>query len=198
MYLHRISGENFRVFGTKEKGIDLDLQFEPGLNVLVGENDAGKTSIVDAIRHVLLTTSYEFLRLQEQDFHVEGTSRSETLWLEAEFRGLSREQRATVIEWLTYPKAGDPYLVVRLTAKLRKPAGRTRGGVFTTFVSGHGGSGIEIGSAVRDLIRATYLRPLRDAKAELRGTPVAAVCASENRRPGNQRFRQRRFSEFPL
>ncbi|KXU89809.1 hypothetical protein CI15_06375 [Paraburkholderia monticola] len=63
------------------------------LNVLVGENDAGKTSVIDAIRHVLLTTSYEFLRIQEHDFHIEGDTRAKTLWLEAEFRGLSKEQR---------------------------------------------------------------------------------------------------------
>lgn len=34
--------------------------------------------------------------------------------------------------------------------------------------SGKGGSGPEIGAAVRDMVRSTYLRPLRDAEAELR------------------------------
>jgi Predicted ATP-dependent endonuclease of the OLD family len=167
VYLHRISGENFRVFGSKESGKDLQLEFAAGLNVLVGENDAGKTSVIDAIRHVLLTTSYEFLRIQEHDFHIERDTRAKTLWLEAEFRGLSKEQRATVVEWLTYPSSGDPYLVVHVTAKFGKPIGRNRGNVVTIVMSGHGGSGVEIGSAVRDLIRATYLRPLRDAEAEL-------------------------------
>ena len=87
MYLHRISGENFHVFGSKESGTDLQLEFASGLNVLVGENDAGKTSVIDAIRHALLTTSYEFLRIQEHDFHIEGDTRAKKLWLEAEFRG---------------------------------------------------------------------------------------------------------------
>lgn len=169
MYLQRISGENFRVFGTKDKQAHLDLEFAPGLNVLVGENDTGKTSTVDAIRHVLLTTSYEFLRIQEQDFHIEGSERADTLWLQAEFRGLTKEQRATVLEWLTYPNdGGAPYLIVRVTAKIGKPIGRNRGNVVTSVMSGDGGSGIEVGSTVRDLIRATYLRPLRDAEAELR------------------------------
>lgn len=168
MYLHRITGENFRVFGTKEKNTHLDLEFASGLNVLVGENDAGKTSIIDAIRHILLTTSYEFLRLQEQDFHIEGNARADTLWLQAEFRGLTAEQRATVLEWLTYPSSGDPYLIVHVSAKIGRPIGRNRGNVISSFLSGDAGSGIEIGSAVRDLIRATYLRPLRDAEVELR------------------------------
>lgn len=169
MYLKRISGENFRVFGPKDKAAHLDLEFAPGLNVLVGENDTGKTSVIDAIRHILLTTSYEFLRIQEQDFHIEGSLRADMLWLQAEFRDLSKEQRATVLEWLTYSDDGsDPYLVVHVRAKIGKPIGRNRGNVITSFMSGEGGSGIEIGSAVRDLIRATYLRPLRDAEAELR------------------------------
>lgn len=173
MYLHRISGENFRVFGSKESRKDLHLEFAPGLNVLVGENDAGKTSVIDAIRHVLLTTSYEFLRIQEHDFHIEGNTRAETLWLEAEFRGLSSAQRGTVVEWLTYPRPDDPnqddpYLVVRVAATFGKSIGRNRGNVTTIVTSGYAGLGLEISSAVRDLIRATYLRPLRDAEAELR------------------------------
>ncbi|MDO5942498.1 ATP-dependent nuclease [Burkholderia cepacia] len=173
MYLHRISGENFRVFGSKESRKDLHLEFAPGLNVLVGENDAGKTSVIDAIRHVLLTTSYEFLRIQEHDFHIEGNTRAETLWLEAEFRGLSGAQRGTVVEWLTYPRPDDPnqddpYLVVRVAATFGKSIGRNRGNVTTIVTSGYAGLGLEISSAVRDLIRATYLRPLRDAEAELR------------------------------
>lgn len=51
MYLESILITNFRLFK------DLDLKFNQGLNVLVGENDSGKTALVDAIRYTLGATS---------------------------------------------------------------------------------------------------------------------------------------------
>jgi putative ATP-dependent endonuclease of OLD family len=46
------------------------------MNILVGENDSGKTSVIDAIRYVLWTTSYEFIRLFETDFHIKRNAAS--------------------------------------------------------------------------------------------------------------------------
>jgi len=57
MYLKRIRAHNFRAFGDGTTAPELDWELNPGLNILVGENDAGKTGIVEAIRQVLLTTS---------------------------------------------------------------------------------------------------------------------------------------------
>ncbi|MEU9247771.1 AAA family ATPase [Streptomyces sp. NPDC048385] len=54
--------ETFRVFGAAAQGegetdASLDLSFTAGTNVLVGENDSGKTAIIDAIRPCLQTRS---------------------------------------------------------------------------------------------------------------------------------------------
>ncbi len=54
MYLAQIKLWNFRKFGSSE-ALDLDkpnldLPLRNGLNVLVGENDSGKSAIIDAIR----------------------------------------------------------------------------------------------------------------------------------------------------
>ena len=57
MYVRLITACNFRAFGTEEDGKHLNLILNQGLNVLVGENDAGKSSIVDALRYALFTTS---------------------------------------------------------------------------------------------------------------------------------------------
>ncbi|MBR3325992.1 MAG: AAA family ATPase [Atopobiaceae bacterium] len=50
----------------------LDVRFHRGLNALVGENDSGKTTVVDALKLVLLTQSGESIGPTEDDFHVEG------------------------------------------------------------------------------------------------------------------------------
>jgi putative ATP-dependent endonuclease of the OLD family len=94
MYLKRIRARNFRAFGDGTKAPELEVN--PGLNILVGENDIGKTSIIDAIRQVLLTTSYENIRLFEQDFHIHGLQRSQAPSIEATLCELSKDQQATV------------------------------------------------------------------------------------------------------
>lgn len=168
MYLKRIRARNFRAFGDGTTAPELDWELNPGLNILVGENDAGKTGIVDAVRQVLLTTSYESVRLFEQDFHIRGAQRAESLWIEATLCELSKEQQASVLEWLTLEADGTCSLVVHLQAKFFPAHAAKRSRVDMQVRAGRDGAGPEIGYAVRELIRATYLRPLRDAEAELR------------------------------
>jgi putative ATP-dependent endonuclease of OLD family len=168
MYLHHIHAQNFRAFGDGTTVPVLDWKLNAGMNLLIGENDAGKTTIIDAIRLLLWTTSFEFVRLLEQDFHVRGSNRADTLVIEATLRDLSPRQEAAVLEWLTYEADGTRSLVLNLQAKRHPPQAGRRARVDTLTRSGKNGTGPEIGSAVRELIRATYLRPLRDAEAELR------------------------------
>ncbi|WP_334033312.1 ATP-dependent nuclease [Burkholderia orbicola] len=168
MYLKRIRARNFRVFGDGTTAPELNWELNPGLNILVGENDAGKSGIVDAIRQVLLTTSYESVRLFEHDFHINGSLRAQSLFIEATLSDLSKEQEGAVLEWLTLENDGTCSLIVHLHAKFFPAQATKRARVDIIVRAGEDGTGPEIGYAVRELIRATYLRPLRDAEAELR------------------------------
>jgi putative ATP-dependent endonuclease of OLD family len=168
MYLKHIRAKNYRAFGDGTSAPILDWELNPGLNILVGENDAGKTSIVDSIRQVLLTTSYEPVRLFEQDFHINGADRAHTLTIEAKLCELSPDQEASVLEWLTLEKDGTCSLILHLEARYHPPQATKRARVDTVIRTGTNGSGPEVGYAVRELVRATYLKPLRDAEAELR------------------------------
>jgi putative ATP-dependent endonuclease of OLD family len=170
MYVHRVFAENFRAFGARSDERHLELYLRQGLNVLVGENDAGKTCIVDVIRYVLLTTSNDWLRIEDDDFHIKADFQVDELQLEVELRGLNKAQQAALLDWLTLEEGVEPYLVVSLRAKRRieNSSGSRLSGPVVNVNSGKGGVGPEIGSAARELIRATYLKPLRDAVAELR------------------------------
>ena len=72
MYLKNIKLWNFRKFGDNgEYDINkpnLSLNFTKGLNVLIGENDSGKTAIIDAIKIVLKTHAYEWIKIEHDDF----------------------------------------------------------------------------------------------------------------------------------
>ena len=48
MYLSKISIKDFRMFSDA-----VDISFSKGLNLLVGENGSGKSSVVDAILFML-------------------------------------------------------------------------------------------------------------------------------------------------
>lgn len=169
MYVRRITACNFRVFGTEAEGKYLNLFLNQGLNVLVGENDAGKSSIVDALRYALSTTSNDYLRIEDLDFHVSKDVRADELTIEIEFGGLSKDQKAALLDWLTIERDKEPYLVIHLRARRRTDTTESRNlqPIVRTH-SGVGGNGPEIGAGARELIRATYLKPLRDAVSELR------------------------------
>ena len=59
MYISSVSIENFRAF--KEKTV---FHFNPGVTVLIGENDCGKSTVIDAIRYVLGTTDQSWQRVE--------------------------------------------------------------------------------------------------------------------------------------
>lgn len=166
MFLSELRIENFRMYGEKEKALVLPLR--PGLTALVGENDAGKTTIIDALRLALGTRDQEFFRVEEADYHqpADGESRRTEIRIRCKFDDLNQEDEAAFIEYITYENKGaDRVLYVNWKA-VAKNRGYRR---FTSVEvrSGKAGDGPQLDSEARDLLRTTYLRPLRDAERAL-------------------------------
>ena len=67
MYLSLLQIKNFRCFDGNEHSIT----FKKGLNILVGENDSGKSAIMDAIKLVLGTKDMNWYRVEQEDFYKE-------------------------------------------------------------------------------------------------------------------------------
>ena len=146
----------------KRQGVSIP--FGEGLNVLIGENDSGKTSIIDAIRYTLGTQSGEWVRVEETDFHLEGDDRTNELKIECVFRGFSDREAGSFLEWIGTEEINGKHgfiLKVRLTA--RRKADR----IVTDIRAGADPVGIVMDGDARALLRATYLKPLRDADTEL-------------------------------
>ena len=67
MYLKRIHIRNFRVFDE----IGVEIAFNKGVNAIIGENNSGKSSIIDAIRIAFSTVPYKKdLFFNKSDFHI--------------------------------------------------------------------------------------------------------------------------------
>lgn len=163
MHLTKVNIWNFRKYGYANVADEPALQvaLKSGLNVLIGENDAGKTTIVDAIKMVLGTKSHDSLRIQESDFYIDNTGvRSDNLKIECIFRNLSEEEAGSFLEWLDFDKEGNPELQVRLTAKYKDNK--------IVYSIDAGLPELDSKFQAIELLRATYLKPLRDAEKELK------------------------------
>lgn len=160
MYLSEVRITNFRKFGQGTNGEPgLVLSLNKGLNVFIGENDAGKTTVIDAIKFVLLTQSREYSRLEKEDFH--GTSSE--MKIECIFKGFTINQAKDFLEWIAIDLDRKYTLRVFLSAK-RDARGKI---LIDDIRAGNDNEGQILHSKARDLLRVIYLRPLRDAENEL-------------------------------
>lgn len=176
MYMSKLEVENFRQFGEGENAFVLHLNGR--VTALVGENDAGKTAVIDAIRMVLGTRDQEYMRVQTTDFHYNAATKTyaENISICCTFDGLTASDRGAFAEHLSYLTFGETVLHVTWTAR-RMSAGNRRF-IPTEWRPGHGGEGQILDGKVRALLTATYLRPLRDAERALsagRGSRLAQI-----------------------
>lgn len=135
------------------------------LAVLVGENNAGKSNVIDALRIVLEPESEAgpIARLWPEDFAHDGRGRplAPELELEVWLADLSEAEQARMVTCLA-PSLGPGCARLRLHARLR-PDNRV-------VVQWFGGDSAhpEVERHAREGVRFAYLHPLRDAAADLR------------------------------
>ena len=103
MYLQQVFIQNFRCLR------ELTASFTPGLNVLAGENNVGKTAFLDAIRAALgpASTTGDSIRLTREDRHrqADGTYLDAPVTVKLIFAGLSVGEQAQFIDILNYEPA---------------------------------------------------------------------------------------------
>lgn len=182
MYISSLFIENFRLIGSQADNAHFESEFNPGLNVLVGANDSGKTAVIDSIRHALWTTSMEYIRVTEDDFHVKARVQAESLTIRLQFSDLSRKEQARFLEWLSLDN-NNPCLFVTLQASIVKnmDANHDDARVAVHVNAGKDGNGPRIDSEIRRFLHCTYLKPLRDAISEMsggRGSRLARILES--------------------
>ena len=167
MYLSKLKLWNFRKYSEGPNGEPgLEVHFHEGVNVLIGENDSGKTAIVDAIRYVLRTKSGEPIYMDEKDFYMDDkTMRAKSLKIECIFEGINETEAAPFLEWigLTKNDKGVAYcLRMTLNATMLED-----GRIYPVVKAGMGNEGTPMDGKARDLLRVVYLKPLRDALQDM-------------------------------
>ena len=158
MYLAKLSISNFRKLAAAE------LSFQPGLNVLVGANNVGKTAVIDALRALLAGHDEPYPRLGAEDVHQPkaGTAAG-GITFQYVFRGLDLDDEADFLPALK--PAADGVLEAHFTVRYSEPdkAGRLR---FKRWCGDHEDVGLT--ADIMENLRGVYLPPLRDAAQGLK------------------------------
>lgn len=167
---------NFRRFRSVENAPGLKITFHKGLNALIGENDSGKTAVIDALKLVLLTQSNEYIRPVEEDFYkpVDGDACSE-FKIDCEITEFTQNEAKNFIEYLTFKKDGDK---IEYMLELHYRAWKEGHKIFQELRVGDINDSISIDGKARDLLKAVYLKPLRDAEREMssgRGSRISQI-----------------------
>src|SRR5699024_2436871 len=84
-------------------------------NVLVGENDSGKTAIIDAIRYLLGSVSEDYQKIEQEDFYCNSDGKySDYFYIEGTFVDLSDKEAGTFLDWLSFNEEKEYQLRVSL------------------------------------------------------------------------------------
>ena len=166
MYIRELKLWNYRKYGGPELELEkphLSVEFTSGINVLIGENDSGKSAILDAIKLVLKTHAYEWIRIDDNDFS--NLRIDDKLRIELIFADLKTDEAKNFIEWLGWENDGkqnNP--ILRLIYQVEKRGGRI---LPSDINAGMDEVGFPLSAEAKEYLRTTYLKALRDADNEL-------------------------------
>ncbi|MBK0678705.1 MULTISPECIES: ATP-dependent nuclease [Enterobacteriaceae] len=158
MYLAELTIKNFR------KLREATLKFQPGLNVLVGPNNAGKSAVIDALRTLLAGHEETYPRFDGSDRHRphEGDPTGD-ISFHFVFRDLSLEDEADFIAALkpNGNKNMEAHIHVQYTDMDKTGRFKVR-----RWCGDH--PEVSLTSDMMENLRGVYLQPLRDAAQGLR------------------------------
>lgn len=165
MYISELRLENFR----KYKNVNIN--FNEGLNIIVGENNSGKTAIIDAIRILLGTQGNEFYRVEREDFYYNNGKYENKFKIVCYIRGINEKEGGMFLEFLSFEEKKDecghmeysPYIKIETIAKYKDNK------IFLdTFIGDiKDDIGYRIPGEIKEFFKVVFLKPLRDAENQM-------------------------------
>lgn len=165
MIISELKLYNFRKFKSSDGLPGLTISFHKGLNALIGENDSGKTAVIDALKLVLLTQSNDYIHPVEEDFYttLDGISEKE-FRIELKITDFSSNEAKNFIEYLKVEKKNEK---IDYSLDLFYRAWKVGSRIFSELFAGDKDEGVILENRARELLKSVYLRPLRDAEREM-------------------------------
>lgn len=156
MFINKLSIEGYRCFNK-----NFEIELHKGLNVIVGENGSGKTSIINAFRQLFLDSESGHYNITEDDFHKpfeKGAQAASHFKIIAEFDDLQGKEKVAFVHWSNI--SGNA--VLNLIVENKELRGR-----YKKILWGGNSRSSQFDTELFNFIHCIYLPPLRDAEAKL-------------------------------
>ena len=155
MYISEIAIDGYK--SCRDKSI---ISFHRGLNILVGENASGKTTIVDAIRMVL--RNQEIGYISEDDFYKDFdlTTEKKNINIDLKMTELTPQEKVTFLSWCNADFDAELHLEVQKNPNIK--------GYYKKYIWGGKAKSSAFEEETFDYIDTIYLPALRDAEGKLK------------------------------
>lgn len=156
MYIKKLSIEGYRCFSGS-----FEINFRKGLNVIVGENGAGKTTIINSFRQLFVDTESGSYSISSDDFNKpfkEKSIVSDSFKIKVEFDNLVGAEPIAFLQW----SDASNKVILNLEVLNKELRGRFK----KSFWGGNSKSS-QFDVELFDKIHCIYLPPLRDAESKL-------------------------------
>ena len=156
MHIKKLSIEGYRCFSEH-----FEINFGKGLNVIVGENGAGKTSIINSFRQLFMDTESGSYSISSDDFNKpfkEKSIASNSFKIKVEFDDLVNAEPIAFLQW----SDAKNNVILNLEVLNKELRGRFK----KSFWGGNSKSS-QFDVELFDKIHCIYLPPLRDAESKL-------------------------------
>lgn len=155
MYISEIAIDGYKSCKNKST-----ITFNPGLNILVGENASGKTTVIDAIRMILRDT--EIGHVTEDDFYkaFDLTSEKKNIYIDLKMSDLTPKEKVTFLTWCNADFDAELHLEVE-----KNPNNK---GYYKKNIWGGKSKASAFEEETFDYIDTIYLPALRDAEEKLK------------------------------
>jgi len=156
MHISRLSISGYK--NTKEKS---EIKLNKGLNVLVGENGSGKTTIINALRLALRENEFSYMSIDEDDFYrsIDNKYSAPEIRIDLLFESLNSDEQVTFISWCDADFKAQLHLEIN--------ANPNRKGYYKKEIWGGAAKSSIFEEETFECIDCIYLPPLRDAEEKL-------------------------------
>lgn len=166
MYLNRVTVKNFRVFD--DKGIDVI--FHKGVNAIIGENNSGKSALIDAIRIAFSTVPYrKDIFFTKSDFHVNAQgNRAATAEIDIYFEDVPKH---LIDIWNPEEQTTGEFHLRFYTDILPSGAEKVKYQAWGGKIEGN-----SVSSNTFDAMNIAFLGALRDAESEMKPSRLSKLA----------------------
>ncbi|MGQ8871157.1 ATP-dependent nuclease [Paenibacillus sp. TSA_86.1] len=156
MHISKLTISGYK--NSKEKS---EIKLNNGLNVLVGENGSGKTTIINALRLILRENEFSYMNINEDDFFrsLDKEYSAPKIRIDLSFDSLDSDEQVTFLTWCDAEFRAQLHLEVN--------SNPNRKGYYKKEIWGGASKSSIFEEETFECIDCIYLPPLRDAEEKL-------------------------------